>query len=210
MKGWGGPRGPGTGFNWATENGITGQQEKRMAKFGTVTEKSVNVLLLTVPSDSPERSQCHGLSHHNSVSKPGNLKTTQWTDGRYGRHGLPRWLGGETCACRAGYAGDTGSISGLGRSLGGNGNLLCYCWQEIPWTEEPRGWGEVGFSSWGHKETWLSDWVRLCTHTHTHTQTHTHTHSQQSAFHCAAVFYIRRQGIEAMDQGTSNIFSWVW
>ena len=48
---------------------------------------------------------------------------------------------------------------------------------------------------------------RLSAPVHTHTHTHTHTHSQQSAFHCAAVFYIRRQGIEAMDQGTSNIFS---
>ena len=40
-KGWGGPRGPGTGFNWTAEHGIKGKQGKRIPKCATVTEKSV-------------------------------------------------------------------------------------------------------------------------------------------------------------------------
>ena len=46
--------------------------------------------------------------------------------------------------------GDTGSISGSGRSLGeGNGNPLQYSWRKIPWTEEP---GRL-YSPWGLKES---------------------------------------------------------
>ena len=40
---------------------------------------------------------------------------------------LPRWLSSEESACNAGDAGDTGSTSGLGRSLGeGNDYPLQY------------------------------------------------------------------------------------
>ena len=43
--------------------------------------------------------------------------------------GLPRWLSGKESACNAGFTGDTDSMPGLGRSLGGgNGNpLQCSC-----------------------------------------------------------------------------------
>ena len=41
---------------------------------------------------------------------------------------------------------DTGSILGLGRSLGvGNGNLLQYSCLENLWTEEPGGLQPMGF-----------------------------------------------------------------
>ena len=49
-------------------------------------------------------------------------------------------------ACNAGAAGHTGLIPGLGRSPGGNGNLLQYSW-EIPWTEEPGGPQSMGSQS---------------------------------------------------------------
>ena len=42
-------------------------------------------------------------------------------------------------------AGDTGSVPRLGRYPGeGNGNLLQYPCQEIPWTEEPGGLQSMG------------------------------------------------------------------
>ena len=51
-------------------------------------------------------------------------------------------------------AGDVGSISGSGRSLGvGNGSSLWYsCLVEIPWTEEPGGLQSMGLWSqtWQH------------------------------------------------------------
>jgi len=47
-------------------------------------------------------------------------------------NGLPCWLSGKESACNAG---DTGSISGSGRSPG-EGNILVW---RIPWTEEPGG-----------------------------------------------------------------------
>ena len=49
--------------------------------------------------------------------------------------GFPDDSGGKEPACNAG---DTGSISELGRSPGeGNGHPLQYSCLEIPWTEEP-------------------------------------------------------------------------
>ena len=48
---------------------------------------------------------------------------------------LPRWLSGKESACSAG---DTGLISGSGRSPGGgNGNLLQYSGLENPVDVEP-------------------------------------------------------------------------
>ena len=45
----------------------------------------------------------------------------------------------------AGGLGDTGLISGLGRSSdGGNGNPLQYFCGIIPWTEEPGGLQSIG------------------------------------------------------------------
>ena len=42
------------------------------------------------------------------------------------------------------YAGDVGSVPGLGRSPGeGNGNFSVLAW-EVPWTEEPGGLQSVG------------------------------------------------------------------
>ena len=51
----------------------------------------------------------------------------------------------------AGDTGDTGSISGMGRSPGGrNGNLLqCLAWN-IPRTEEPGGLQSIGSQNVGH------------------------------------------------------------
>ena len=46
---------------------------------------------------------------------------------------LPWWLNGKEFTCSAGDTGDTGSIPGLGRSLGeGNGNPLQYSCLENP------------------------------------------------------------------------------
>ena len=88
-------------------------------------------MLLTGPSDSREFSVSRAISSQlNEQARKSEGHPV--IDVRYGRQGLPRWLSGETCACRTGYAGDTGSISGSGRPLGGNGNLLQYCCQEIP------------------------------------------------------------------------------
>ena len=53
--------------------------------------------------------------------------------------------GGSDGKVSAYNAGDTGSISGSGRSPGeGNGNSL----QKIPWMEDP-----VGYSPWGCKQS---------------------------------------------------------
>ena len=59
--------------------------------------------------------------------------------------------GSEDLPVNAGVAGNEGSISGSGRSLGeGHGNPLHYSFlqeeflQEIPWTEEPGGLQSVG------------------------------------------------------------------
>ena len=51
---------------------------------------------------------------------------------------LPQLLRGKESACNTRDAGDTGSISGSGRSPGGeNHNPVQYsCWA-VPWTEEP-------------------------------------------------------------------------
>ena len=51
--------------------------------------------------------------------------------------GLPRWLSGKESACNSK---DVGSISGLGRSPGGeHGNTLQYSCLKNPVTEEPGG-----------------------------------------------------------------------
>ena len=53
--------------------------------------------------------------------------------------GLPWWLSGEELTCKAGVAGDTGSIPGLGRSPGGgHGNPLQYSGLENPM--DRRAW----------------------------------------------------------------------
>ena len=50
----------------------------------------------------------------------------------------------------AGYARDSGSIPGLGRSSrGGNDNPLQYSWK-IPWTEEPDELQCMGLQRVGH------------------------------------------------------------
>ena len=51
--------------------------------------------------------------------------------------GLPRWFSGKESTCQAG---NSGSVPGLGSSLGeGTGNALqCSC-MEIPWTEGSGG-----------------------------------------------------------------------
>ena len=59
--------------------------------------------------------------------------------------GFPRWLSGEELAYKAGVAGDTGSIPGLGRSLeeGMATHSSILAWR-IPWTEEPGGLQSMG------------------------------------------------------------------
>ena len=44
---------------------------------------------------------------------------------------------------------DSGSIPGLGRSPGGNGNPLQFAWR-TPWTGEPGGLQSMGLHKVGH------------------------------------------------------------
>ena len=58
-----------------------------------------------------------------------------------------RWgfRGGTVVKNMPANAGDTGLISGLGRSPGeGNGNPFQYSYLEIPWIEEPGGLQSMG------------------------------------------------------------------
>ena len=72
---------------------------------------------------------------------------------------LPWWLSGKESACKAGAAGDTGSITGVRRSLGGeHGNLLQYSCLENPmdrgaWQAAVHGVAK----SWTWLK-WLSTW----------------------------------------------------
>ena len=86
-----------------------------------------------------------------------------WTCGRRApllphwlqKPGLPQCLSGIEPLCNAEFAGDVGSIAGLGRSPGrGHGNSLWYSCLENPMD---RG------ALWA---TWLRDWA----HTYTHRQ----------------------------------------
>ena len=87
--------------------------------------------------------------------------------------GFTDGLDGKESACNAG---DPGSISGSGRSLGGgHGNPLQYSCLENPHRQR---W-LAGYSSWGRKESNMTEWLS----THTHTQTHTHTISPDSYLH---------------------------
>ena len=65
----------------------------------------------------------------------------------------------------SGEAGDSGSLSGWGRSPGEGmatrSNIFSW---KIPWTEEP-GWVTIQ----GVAKSWTQLIDRLCTHTHTHT-----------------------------------------
>ena len=72
--------------------------------------------------------------------------------------GLPQWLSGEELACKAGVAGDTGSIPGLGRSPGGgHGNPLQYSH-----LENPCGlWSLEDFSPWGCKELDMTEQLNI-------------------------------------------------
>ena len=80
--------------------------------------------------------------------------------------GFTDGLDGKESACNAG---DPGSISGLGISLGGgHGNPLQYSCLENPHRQR---W-LAGYSSWGRKESNMTEWLSTHTHTHTHTQSH--------------------------------------
>ena len=65
--------------------------------------------------------------------------------------GLPTWLGDKESVCRAGDAGDTGSILGLGRSpRGENGNAVqCSC------LENPMDRGAWWTTVHGAAESWI-------------------------------------------------------
>ena len=69
----------------------------------------------------------------------------------------PQWLRGKVSACKAGGAGDTGSIPGFGRSPGGgNGKPFQY-----PCLKKSHGQRNLeGYSPWGCRvRQWLSDWA---------------------------------------------------
>ena len=74
--------------------------------------------------------------------------------------GFPGGSGGKEFSCNVG---DLGSIPGLRRSPGeGPGNPLQYSC-----LENPHGQRSLkGYSSWGHKESDMTE--QLSTHTHTH------------------------------------------
>ena len=62
-----------------------------------------------------------------------------------GKSRSPVGSAGKESACKAGDAGNTGLIPGLGRSTGGgNGNPLQYACLENPWTEETGGLWPIG------------------------------------------------------------------
>ena len=66
------------------------------------------------------------------------------------KEALPGGPVGKETACNAGDAGDTGSISGSGRSPGGgHGNPLQYSCLENPRTEEPGGLQSTGLQRVG-------------------------------------------------------------
>ena len=80
--------------------------------------------------------------------------------------GFPGGSDRKESAC---YAGDPGLIPGSGRSLGeGNGNQHQYSC-----LENPMDSSLVGYHSWGHKESDITDRLALsfrdvCHHSHTH------------------------------------------
>ena len=65
----------------------------------------------------------------------------------------------------------------------------------------------MGSQSVRHVSTTECACARMHTHVHAHAHTRARARTINSPFRCATVFYVRKQGIEAMDLGTSNIFS---
>ena len=71
--------------------------------------------------------------------------------------GLPPWLSGKESACQwRRLAGDKGSISGPGRSPGGNGNPRQYSWLE---NSMDRGTWRATVHGVTKTQTWLSAWA---------------------------------------------------
>ena len=69
----------------------------------------------------------------------------------YQSPGLPWWLSGKEFTCKAGDAGDVGSIPGSGRSPEeGNGYHFSILAWEILWTEESGGLQSVRSQRIGH------------------------------------------------------------
>ena len=78
---------------------------------------------------------------------------------RWERYELPRWLSTKVKnpPAKAGNAGDTGPIPGLGRSSGeGNGNPLWYSCLGNPWTEEPSTLQAM--ESQRSRQDWAQNW----------------------------------------------------
>ena len=76
---------------------------------------------------------------------------------------------------KAGYARDTGSITGSERSPGGrNGNPLQYSCLENSMDIRSL----AGYSPWGYGESDTTEHARahMCTHVRARAHTHTHTH----------------------------------
>ena len=85
-------------------------------------------------------------------------------------YGLPRWLSGEKSACNSG---ETGSISGFGRSAeGGNGNPLQYSCLENP-MDRGAWWATIR----GVTRNWTQLGTHICMYMYLHcTCVPTHLH----------------------------------
>ena len=92
--------------------------------------------------------------------------------------GSPGGSDGKESSCNVG---DLGSVPGLGRSSGGgNGTPLQYSYLENPHGQRSL----AGYSSWGCKESDMTErlstdidlQIHLYTYMHTHTYTHIHTY----------------------------------
>ena len=86
---------------------------------------------------------------------------------------LPRWLSSKESACQCRRTGYAGSIPGLGRSPGGNGNPLQYsCWENS--MDRGASWATVhGVAQELDRTERVC--VHACMHAHTCTRTHTWT-----------------------------------
>ena len=105
-------------------------------------------------------SQSRSLCHFYTQCKENNMLLGVGMCIKGDLKGFPRWLSGEELAYKAGVAGDTGSIPGLGRSLeeGMATHSSILAWR-IPWTEEPGGLQSIGSQRVRHR------WSDLHTHT---------------------------------------------
>ena len=75
--------------------------------------------------------------------------------------GLPQWLSGKEAACSVGATGNEGSITGSGRSPGGeHGNPFQYSCLENPHGQKSL----AGYRSWGLKDMDATQWLSTAQH----------------------------------------------